>query len=215
MKRNIIVLHSLLFFIITFTLIHSDANAQFGLEVGAGHNQLFWKVETSHQTKDRLEFSVTPMVRISYHRYLGKHIYLMPFIGYNKFGGRSKKKANGYKDEYWIYAIDCGGIILFQIATIKLGMGFKYNRHLKAINRFYGAVNDPPETVRVWRERDAMYFFSKYSYDAGLRVDHLFFEHFIIAVEGWFGMINFEAEKYEEFISIHQNHYRIIVGYRF
>lgn len=63
----------------------------FGIEVGAGYNQLFWEANTifGEEHNNRTAFSIMPSIRIHYQRSIGSYVTIYSFFGYNEFGGAS------------------------------------------------------------------------------------------------------------------------------
>lgn len=63
-----------------------------GVEIGIGHNQLFWQadeIDGTTNSLDRTAFSVLPSARIYYTISISANTKLYTFLGYNEFGGRS------------------------------------------------------------------------------------------------------------------------------
>ena len=193
------------------SILHSQSFEGLGMELGAGHNQLFWKAESKQA--DRTRFSLTYNFKCIYNIDTVKDLSIVPFIGYNRFGGISAEEPNGYKDKYWIDAIDGGFFLLYGYDNIRLGTGLKYSRHLKATTCAYGRIVDPPDTQRSWEEYDVMYFFKKYSYSISLRADYNLNNHVFIIFESWFGLNNFAHRDLDNILTIKQNHYRLLVGF--
>lgn len=65
----------------------------FGVEIGGGHNQLLWHIEPvppfPKSDHPRQELSFTPTMRMHYEIHRFVDVQVMPFVGYNQFGGRS------------------------------------------------------------------------------------------------------------------------------
>ena len=187
------------------------------VEAGTGHNQLFWDYRDDYESgsADRKEFFLTPHIRLSYLFNLAENISILPFISYNRFGGKSAEKANGYKDEFWINALSGGSFIQYKVSTFNIGAGIKYNYHISAANRHYGYINDIIGTDRTWEKEDADFMFTKGSVDGGIRAEYNITKHFLVSAEGWFGFTSLEKSSSDKNIDIRQNHYRIMFGYRF
>ena len=127
-----------------------------GIELGAGHNQLFWDVKGSDVSGDRLEFSLTPTARVTYLLMVAEPFDLVPFVGFNRFGGKSSEKPSGYKDEYWFDAIEMGLSGQYHIDHIRIGVGLKVNWHISATVRSFGSAADPTGSNRSWNETDLL-----------------------------------------------------------
>ena len=202
---------------------HAQTSKQFpqGLqfEIGGGHNQLKWHVIAlpefgiPEQDYNRQQFSFTPTLRVSYQLSFLDYLQLAPFVGYNQFGGKSREESNGYKDEFWFNSLEVGGLLCYQQSPLAFGVGIKYNRHLKIINRFYGYYTDPEyPSQRSWQEKDAASVFKNYSFDAGLRISWNE-GHWSVSAESWFALTQIEAPLYDVSEDIRENHYRILLGY--
>ncbi len=181
-----------------------------GIEVGLGHNQLFWKA--TDVSADRTRLSFKPSVRLSYQKSVAR-LRWIPFVGFDVFGGRSGTDSSGYKDRIWLYAIDFGNILQYPVRSFTAGFGFKVNRHVKTVNEHFGSVIDPPNTRRTWQKSSMDFFFKDWSANLGVRLDHSFSGHFVIAAEGWLGLTHLQKGSLD-FLSIRENHYRFLVGYR-
>ena len=128
-----------------------------GLEIGGGYNQLKWHLNPTlfypnGADADRQEFSLTPMIRLSYQLHPLENVQLQTFTGFGQFGGKSAEMPTGYKDEIWIDAIDAGLIVSYQIGSVQLGPGVKHNWHLRVLHRSYGNLDDFKEG-RSWKRR--------------------------------------------------------------
>jgi hypothetical protein len=187
-----------------------------GIEVGGGHNQLKWHVNasppfTTASDHPRQEFSFTPIFRLSYQFNPFQLGQLLAFIGYDKFGGKSASDPAGYKDEYWISAVDIGLIGAYRIADFTFGPGLKYNRHIKKTIRSYGLYGQTSQ--RSWAENDETIFLKDFSYDLGGRISWEIL-HWSLSGEAWFGITRLEKDQLTGALDIRENHFRILVGYR-
>ena len=186
-----------------------------GLEAGGGHNQLKWHVNAIHPSAagdfNRQEFSLTPIVRLTYGIYPESFFRIYPFVGYNRFGGRSAEMSYGYKDEFWIDAVELGLIGTYVVDDYEFGVGVKHNRHIKMIQRYYGTAGQGSN--RSWQEQEETIFFRNYSSDVGIKLTRNL-SHWSISGESWFGISHIDTEFVNELVDIYENHFRILIGYR-
>jgi hypothetical protein len=186
-----------------------------GFEVGTGHNQLLWHVNSyqglyPESDYPREEFRPTPTVRIRYELYPLSSLQILPFIGYDQFGGKSKTKSAGYKDEFWIHALEMGLAFSYATGDLRAGVGFKYNRHFNVRHHFFGTLGQ--ETPRSWEDEEDALFLKRNSANFGPRVSWVF-SPWNVSVEGWFGITKLQRSKLDQFVIIRENHYRFLVAY--
>ncbi|MBU2446093.1 MAG: hypothetical protein KJ666_11080 [Bacteroidetes bacterium] len=204
----------------TFVSLRSQSLGSFpdglGIEVGGGHNQLKWHINphppfVAEQEKTRQEFSFTPTFRLSYQVSIFDEIRAGLFLGFNRFGGRSIQEPNGYKDEFWIDAIDIGVFTTYTVGYIAFGGGLKHNRHLRMLTRYYGSYNQT--TPRSWEEHEDNIFFKNSSTNAGVRLSFIL-APWSVSGESWFGITQLEKAEFDKLLNIRENHFRILLGYR-
>jgi hypothetical protein len=181
----------------------------FGIEVGGGHNQLFWTVAMpTFQSPDvsysRKNLSFTPTIRMNYQWEIMQNVSVIPFIGYNQFGGKGKE-ANGYQDQFWFDAVECGTSGMYAVNNFSFGVGLKANYNFKVTGRWLLSANDS------WKEDDVISWFKRWSGDAGARISYKY-EHFSINLESWFGITEFQTGFFSP-ATIRENQYRILLGY--
>ncbi|MBN2103564.1 hypothetical protein JW835_05930 [bacterium] len=170
------------------------------LEIGSGHNTLFWSSPVSIKTPggvpvNRTKFYFTSNIRLNYHLNLFGNTHALPFIGYNRFGG------NSGEDKYYFDTIEIGSLFIYRILNVRLGAGAKINSQFKAI--YQSSSFDMEENRSDW--------FTKWSSDMGLRAGY-YFKPVYISIECWFGLSNL-ANRPLPNTRIRQNHYRILIGY--
>jgi hypothetical protein len=185
----------------------------FGVEVGGGHNQLFWQGNYFSYIPidaDRTNLSFTPTIRVNYQWYIMQNVSLIPFTGYNQFGGKDKQ-PNGYQDQYWFDALECGALGMYSFNNYSVGVGIKANYHLKVTGRWLGTFAQGVSANDVWDEGDISNWFTKWSSDAGVRVSYKY-AHFSISLESWFGITELQAGLISA-ATIRENQFRILIGY--
>ena len=187
----------------------------FGIEIGGGHNQLLWHLNpdppfTLESDYPRQELSFTPTIKLHYEIHPFVDVQLLPFVGYNQFGGRSPEKSNGYKDEFWFHTVEFGLISTYAIGDLRIGIGAKHNRHVNLRHRFYGTLYQI--TPRNWQEEEETIFLKKYSSDLGVRASWVL-SHWILSGEAWFGISSLEKDNLDSYIDVRENHFRILLGY--
>jgi hypothetical protein len=186
-----------------------------GFELGTGHNQLLWHVHASpglypESDSPREEFRPTPTVRIRYEFYPLIILQIQPFIGYDQFGGKSKTLSDGYKDEFWIHAIEMGIVFSYATGDLRAGVGFKYNRHFNVRHRFFGTLGQ--ETPRSWEDEEEALFLKRNSANIGPKVSWVF-SPWNVSAEGWFGITDLQRSELDPLVRIRENHYRFLIAY--
>jgi hypothetical protein len=176
----------------------------FCLEVGGGQNNLFWSPDFSVMTQirtfgldavDRTNFKFAPNFRLSYQYKYKPSFLITPFVGYNQIGGYSKD------DSYIFKAVEIGTFALYKISNFSLGIGTKVSFFINTEYKLYDSV---------WDHSD---WFSNQTGDIGLRTSYSI-RPFLLSLESWFGLLNLGKGILEK-ANIHQNHYRILIGYLF
>lgn len=209
--------------VILLFLSHTMVNAQLckpfpeglGIELGAGHNQLYLKSTVDSNTGNRLAFTITPNIRLFYHWQPVKYMIIMPFTGYNKFGGKSDPYSNEYIDSYWFEALEYGLIGQFVIRSIQIGIGIKGNYHFDVKLTDFGAPEKPAGLSRTWHTRSVMdeYAIPMSSADIGARIS-IRLGHLIGSAEAWFGLTNMvNGSIFDPIAESRENHYRVLIGY--
>ena len=182
-----------------------------GFEIGMGQNNLFWSTKKNMETigtgpMDRTQLWLTPNFRLTYEIPLLSRFSDRLFTGYTKFGGKSENSYS--EDRYAFKAIEMGSLFLAGFKKVHLGAGLKTNRHLSVDYKYTGSGDSFSEARSDW--------FKKWSYDAGACVTYPF-SHFHISIESWFGLTDLcDLGSYKNKDGwIHENHYRVMLGYAF
>jgi hypothetical protein len=223
--KNILIL-SFLLSGISFSALAQTSSifpGNFGIEIGIGHNQLFWKAEDPDGNKlknDRTAFSLMPSARIFLSLPASSNVRVYSFLGYNEFGGRSNESlitsfvdADAmYKDRVRFQNVEAGIFGLYRISDLNVGLGTKVNRHLKMTNHYH--YRNHPTGQDGWNTSEMDYFFKDWSIDAGIRMDYLHTTGISLGVESWFGLSNLEDDDEIFPMNIRQNHFRVLIGYR-
>lgn len=194
-----------------------------GIEVGIGHNQLFWHAEHVDEIPihaNRTTFSIMPSVRIHYTISVTADAGLYTFFGYNEFGGRSKESQHIaftnadvlYKDRFRFQNLEAGIFGLYRISLVNVGLGAKVNHHLNISQRSH--FQNHPQEQDGWDSSDVAFFFKDWSIDGGIRIEYLVTNGISLGGEGWFGLSDL-SDIDNSSINIRQNHFRILLGYRF
>ena len=202
----------MLFFPILLFTSNSFSNSfpqGLGFEIGIGQNNLFWSKQTTMEMTgtspvNRTELWLTPDLRLTYEMTLPSRFSTRLFIGFNRFGG-TYDDANS-EDRYAFNALEMGSFFLAGFKTVRLGAGLKANRHLSVNYKHSGSGNSFSEDRSDW--------FKKWSYNAGACVTYPF-SHLHISLEAWFGLTDL-CDLYKNKDGwIHENHYRMMLGYAF
>ena len=203
-------------FMVSCSLYSQSNLSGFGLELGGGHNQLFTQGSYNpdnyidNLNANRMNLSFTPTIRLNYKSYIEPVVLLIPFVGYNQFGGKDKL-SNGYQDQYWFDAIESGVIGMYLINNLAFGIGIKANYNIKVTGRWLGSTYRPVSANASWDEADVTDLFTRFSCDAGVRVSY-YYQHFSINIESWFGVTELQS-SFSFFSRVRQNNYRILLGY--
>lgn len=209
--------------LILIVLFEGHAEAQdfarfpqgFGIEIGAGYNQLLWRAKpvmgvTPGMDYHRREFALTPTIRVCYDFYPISVLQVHPFVGYSQFGGKSETSSAGYRDEIWIHALEFGLVMSYGVGDLRLGGGIKYNRHFNVRHHYYGTVYQT--TPRSWEVEEDAIFLQRNSLDCGPRISWLL-SRWSFSVEAWIGVTALQRDELDEYLAIRENHYRILVAY--
>lgn len=194
----------------------------FGIEIGGGYNQLFWEateLDGSKINANRTAFSLMPSARLSYDFNIFKKINLYSFIGYNEFGGYSTLGPSDfilnpdyrYKDQITFKNIESGIFGTYPVSHFVIGVGTKVNYHFDFEQKSYH--ENHPQGINGWHSSDFSFFFKDWSVDAGIRLEYPIFKSVILTMEGWFGLTDLGKDQYPIFVR--ENHFRILLGYRF
>ena len=79
---------------------------------------------------------------------------VIPFAGYNMFGGKSKTESNGYKDIIRLQSFEIGVLPTFALNN-KLNFygGIKGQYIFSAKNKSYGSALSPIDSQREWENQ--------------------------------------------------------------
>ena len=201
-------------FVVTFIFLSSrlvysqPLLSSFGIEAGGGHNQLFW--EASTVSANRTDFSFTPTVNFTYQWDIIPDVSLIPFVGYNQFGGK-RKESNGYQDQFWFNSLEGGASGMYALGNFSFGAGLKANYNLKVNGRWLGSVNEGLLYDDFWDEYSVTSLFKRSSGDAGVRVSYNY-DHFCLNLESWFVITQLET-GIVSMAKIRENQFRVLLGY--
>jgi len=186
------------------------------LEFGLGYNTLGLNVKSLQQNNDRNKFILFPSLKLKYSIPLTKFhqnsfFEITPFVGYNMFGGKSKKESNGYKDIISLQSFEIGILPTYSLNNkLRFYGGIKGQYIFSAKQKSYGSILDPIETERKWQTSDMNELFKNISFNPGAGFNYNI-SRFFVGIESWFGIGNLSDS---EGIRIYENNYRIIIGYR-
>ena len=196
--------------------INSSNNLSF--EFGLGYNTLGWDVKSlqGNNNNDRNQFVLFPSFKLKYSIPLtsfdNNSIFeVTPFVGYNMFGGKSKKESNGYKDIIFLHSFEIGVLPTFSLNNkLSLYGGLKGQYIFSAKLKSYGTVLSPIETEREWETNDVNEIFKDISFNVGAGFNYNI-SRFFFGIETWFGITDLNDS---EEIKIYENNYRLIIGYK-
>lgn len=143
------------------------------------------------------------------------------FIGYNEFGGHSNLELSEvftpdvrYQDQFTFKNLELGFMGLYTVSKFQVGLGTKLNYHFEFERRYY--YENRQDGHNGWQTNNPSYLFNNWSFDAGLRVEYPVYRKFVLATEGWFGLKNLsKIANAERDIFVKQNHFRLLLAYRF
>lgn len=160
-----------------------------------------------------------PSARITYEYNIFRNINLNSFVGYNEFGGHSKLHHSDsflepdvrYKDQIKFRNIEAGILGEYPISNIYVGIGMKINYHFDVEQQYY--YENHPQGQNGWSTSDNSFFFNNWSLDADIRLEYPIFQNFSLGTEGWFGLTDLGKDRYSIFVR--ENHFRLLLSYRF
>ncbi len=201
-----------LILIITLAVLHSQISAQslmsfphgLGIEIGTGQNDFYWSGNGSQgpfgwTSFNRTDFHLTPNIRLTYQTPLPSGFALLPFVGYNHFGGTTNQ--TGFQSQYSFHALEFGFIFIYEFSHLSLGAGFKDKLNLYV--QYDEAASNIHENYTM--------LFPSWSDNAGFRGSYCV-APVTFSVESWFGMSNL---AFDSRLKVRENHYRFLVGYTF
>jgi len=136
--------------------------------------------------------------------------FINPFVGYSRLGGKSEKVASGYEDQFKIDALQLGTFVGYHYNIFEIALGAELNHHFEMRQRSFTST---APGVFGWQEFEHNMFLRDLSADIGLRFVSNF-DHFLAAAEAWFGVTPMEKSEWSNLVSIRQNNFRVLVGYR-
>ena len=217
MKRHII---TFIFITLLFPLVSKSQETNLvnniSLELGLGYNTINWEAESLNKnTKyNRNQPNILPSFKLKYSIPIYKindnsTFAITPFTGYNMFGGKSEKEPNGYKDMFYLQALEIGILPTYSLSgNYMFYGGFKGQYIFSAKSKAYGSINDPIETERKWKTSDCKGLFKNRSFSVGAGFNYMI-KRLSIGIETWFGITNLS-----ELESVYENNYRLLLAYR-
>lgn len=201
----------------------TNSENNISLELGLGYNTINMEAIPLSGEKiknNRNQFSILPSFKVKYSLPLfeinnNSTFELTPFVGYNMFGGKSKKESNGYKDKFRLQALEIGFLPTYSVNEyFKFYAGFKSQYILSSKLKYYGAIADSDGTERTWKTNNQNDLIKDIAFSLGVGFNYMI-ERFSIGIETWQGITNLSAlENNNVNLKIHENNYRLIVGYR-
>lgn len=210
----------LLFTVILFCSVYLNAQkgllpGNFMVEFGGGTNNL--SVEYNNRPVKDFNFDRTDYTfsaKIIYQYDFSERLAVLPFAGYNNFGGESRRDENNFEDEIKFHAAELGSFIQFDthFYGMSLGIGFKGKY---AFSKSYDWEGEIVEVYsqRFISESEFEDGFKDFSYDAGFRVEWKLFTTSLV-LEGWFGLVDLVKEGNIHHIdSANESHLRLFIGF--
>ena len=186
------------------------------IEIGAAYSTAKWHAYSNppYQKEEdyyRNQFNIQPVIRIGYESEILPNFVFTPFMGYSKYGGKSKTDYMGYKDEFWINAFEVGFLAKYCFRQFRIASGVKFNYHFEMTRRFY--EYNQSTLNREWKEIEETFFFRDNSFDLGFECGYIF-SNWLFSCDTWFNISPLEKNDLSKFVSIHQINYRILIGYK-
>lgn len=196
----------------------TNSRKNISLELGMGYNTAIWKGTTPYEitSLNRNQFTILPSFKLKYTIPLFK---IKPnstfeatlFVGYNMFGGKSKKESNGYKDIILLQSLEIGVLPTYLLNNkLNLYGGLKGQYIFSTKQKSYGTLLSSIDTEREWETSDMNGSLKKISFNLGAGFNYKI-NRFFFGIETWFGITN--LSKFEV-VKIYENNYRLIIGYR-
>lgn len=211
--------------------LRAQVDAGLGIEAGAGYNQ-FYPHDVSFGSYTH--FSLQPTLRLSYKLPVRKLMSAVPFVGYSRFGGRTATGEGGAA--LWLSSLETGMHLMREAEHVQLGVAAKANRHLGLAGRMLLPA------AGTWHPADALAV-TPWSLDVGLRLGAEV-SQLLVGLETWFGFTSVavrsastaekafgrSGEAADRFYdaqrrvleamntmltTFHQNHFRLLLGWRF
>jgi hypothetical protein len=206
---NIIVVVTWIITLVSETSAQNDSLflRGFGIEIGGGQNNLYWTNNGAiprtpgWRTHKRTYLALTPNVRFNYLINLNNDFSVLPFVGYNCFGGTSNI-TEGDQDRYLFDLIETGSFMIVNLSDFRFGTGIKANRLLRVSYDLFSIRNTHEDRSKL---------FSKWSADAGVHSSFIF-PPMSISIEAWLGLTNLMNN---DWTIVRENHYRVFIGYSF
>ena len=106
-----------------------------GVEIGGGQNNFYWRGNGPQgpfgwEPMNYTSSYLTPNARLTYHTSIIGGFALLPFTGYNEFGGIAN--ISGDHSQYSFQAFELGTALLYEFSHISVGLGFKEELGLSA-----------------------------------------------------------------------------------
>jgi hypothetical protein len=192
-----------------------------GLETGMGRSEMTWSDQTAWGEFSLEDFSLSPEIRGFYHFQVVDNIYIHSFIGYQQIKGIGIEPVWIYSlnQKYTLDRVFVGGNFLYHFSKINVytGLGLKVLKINSATLESH--TNDPSYPWSL-EKQDLKNTFNEYSLDIGI-IANFEILNFLLSLEGWFGVTNLHkipdygsAEIAPLHLTIKENHFRILLGYK-
>jgi len=193
-----------------------------GLEIGMGHSEMTWSDQTAWGEFSLDDFSLSPEIRGFYHFQVMDNIYIHSFIGYQQIKGFGIEPIWIYNlnQKYTLDRIFVGGNFLYHFSKLNFytGLGMKV---LKITHATLESHSNDPSYPWSLEKQDLKNTFNEYGLDIGI-IANLEVLNFLFSLEGWFGITNLHkipdygsAEIAPLQLTIKENHFRFLLGYKF
>lgn len=218
MKKSLLLLLCILLFSVVGKSQELNSSNKMSIEVGFGYSTLSWKVESlaGNLQNDRNQFWVLPSFKMKFFIPLTaidqpSVFQIAPFAGYNMSGGKSKTELNGYKDFFRFQSLEIGALPTFSLKDkLQFYGGVKGQYIFSAKNKAFGSALSQGNDGREWSTNDVDKFIKDFSFSIGAGMNYSI-NRFFLGIETWLGVT--DLSEFQS-MSIYENNYRLIFGYK-
>lgn len=193
-----------------------------GLEIGMGHSEMTWSGQTAWSEFSLDDFSLSPEIRGFYHFQVMDNIFIHSLVGYQQIKGVGIEPIWIYNlnQKYTLDRIFVGANLLYHFNKINFytGLGMKA---LKITSATVESHSDDPSYPWSLNKQDLKNTFNEYALDIGI-IANFEILNFLLSLESWFGVTNLHkipdygsAEIAPLHLTIKENHFRFLLGYKF
>ena len=200
---------------------NSDFAKGLGLEIGTGYSEMFWSGETAWGEFSLTDFSLSPEIRVFYRLNVINDFFIHAFAGFQQIKGIGVEPVWFYEcnQKYKLDRAFIGSNFLYHFTKINFysGIGLKLFRVNSAT--LESNTNDPSYPLSL-EKQDLKNTYNEFSLDIGIVANYEVL-NFLFSLEGWFAITNlYKIPDYglleigTRNLTIHENHFRLLVGHK-